>query len=95
MKCDYLSTEFETTAELLSYSASLGDSSFESAYSGSMPQLPWIPQTTAAVALRLLELDASIFYVSQQKAELHDEKSVEALPVEYLSVFCHAPFLVL
>ncbi|XP_022848148.1 homeobox-DDT domain protein RLT1-like [Olea europaea var. sylvestris] len=45
-----------------------------------MPQLPWIPQTTAAVALRLLELDASIFYVSQQKAELHDEKSVEALP---------------
>lgn len=92
MKCDFLSTDFETTSELLSYCAASRDAACESTYSGSITQLPWIPQTTAAVALRVLELDASIFYVPQQKSELHDGQTAEALPVEYLSVSCHAQF---
>ncbi|KAK4485260.1 hypothetical protein RD792_007892 [Penstemon davidsonii] len=72
IKRDYLSSDFETAEELVSYCAS--------SYPGSVPQLPWIPNTTAAVALRLLELDASISYTPNQKSEILDEKKVEALP---------------
>lgn len=67
VKRDYLSMDFETTEELLKISllsekAALG--------SGSVPVLPWIPQTTAAVTLRLFELDGFISYTPEQKAEL-------------------------
>lgn len=36
--------------------------------------LPWIPLTTAAVALRLMEFDAAISNMLQQKLESHREK---------------------
>ncbi|KAG0458077.1 hypothetical protein HPP92_023234 [Vanilla planifolia] len=68
IKKDYLSSNFETTNELLNSDAV--SASFSSvSVSGSVPVLPWIPDATAAVALRLLELDASISYVPQQKME--------------------------
>ncbi|MFS8015161.1 putative transcription factor & chromatin remodeling DDT family [Helianthus anomalus] len=66
IKRDYMSLEFETTEELLGTSG-LSDR----VGSGSVPVLPWIPQTTAAVSLRLFELDGSISYTPEQKAELN------------------------
>ncbi|XP_026420944.1 homeobox-DDT domain protein RLT2-like isoform X1 [Papaver somniferum] len=73
IKRDCLSSSFETTKELLGnfpppVRAADGFSS------GSVPILPWVPQTTAAVALRLLELDAAITYMLQQKAESQKDK---------------------
>ena len=41
----------------------------------SVPVLPWLPQTTAAVSLRLFEFDASISYVQLEKPE-PEEKEV-------------------
>ena len=35
----------------------------------SVPVLPWLPQTTAAVSLRLFEFDASVSYVQLEKPE--------------------------
>ncbi|XP_074333666.1 homeobox-DDT domain protein RLT1-like isoform X2 [Apium graveolens] len=67
IKQDHLSSNYETTAELLGLCALSGKAAKESDHE-SVPQLPWIPQTTAAVALRLLELDSSIFYTPLQKA---------------------------
>ncbi|KAL2524213.1 homeobox-1 [Abeliophyllum distichum] len=80
IKRNYLSADFETTEELMGYCASSRGASYEFSYPGSFPQLPWIPQTTAAVALKLLELDASLSYVEQQMAESHDVDKVEPLP---------------
>lgn len=67
IKRDHLSSNFETTNELLS-SAKVSAAANGTSISGSVPVLPWIPDTAAAVALRLLELDASISYIHQQKA---------------------------
>lgn len=67
IKQDYLSSNYETTAELLGFCTLSGKAAKESDPE-LVPQLPWIPQTTAAVALRLLELDSSIFYTPLQKA---------------------------
>ncbi|XVF87431.1 hypothetical protein PTKIN_Ptkin18bG0119600 [Pterospermum kingtungense] len=64
---DYLSSNFETTKELLGSESDFTDS-----------VLPWIPQTTAAVALRLLELDAAIMYVKQEKVEPFENKEARA-----------------
>ncbi|KAL1537842.1 homeobox-DDT domain protein RLT1-like [Salvia divinorum] len=79
IKRDYLSADFETTEELLCFCDSKSSVN-KSNHPGSTPQLPWIPKTTAAAALRLFELDASIFYTPSQKAESQDEKKVESLP---------------
>ena len=49
--------------------------------------LPWIPQTTAAVALRLLELDVSIMYVKQEKLEPSENKEARAYIVSVLMPF--------
>jgi hypothetical protein len=69
IKRDSVSSSFETTEELLRSSrASRKESS-----SGFVPQLPWIPQTTAAIALRLLELDSSISYALLHKDEPHNQ----------------------
>lgn len=43
----------------------------------SVPVLPWVPQTTAAVSLRLLEFDASISYVRVEKPEPSEEKEMK------------------
>ncbi|GLT80920.1 hypothetical protein SLA2020_523310 [Shorea laevis] len=71
VKRDYLSSNFETTEELLSLNT-LSGSSYGNPQS--VPVLPWMPQTTAAVALRLLDLDASIMYVKQEKVEPNQNK---------------------
>ncbi|KAJ1384650.1 WHIM2 domain [Sesbania bispinosa] len=57
--------------------------------------LPWVPYTTAAVALRLLELDACIFYTSKQKLESEKDKKigiVMKLPSKYAAakISCNA-----
>ncbi|KAL3643462.1 hypothetical protein CASFOL_014277 [Castilleja foliolosa] len=81
IKRDYLSEDFETTDELLRCDSSRGAAVSEFNHlGGPIPLLPWIPKTTAAVSLRLLELDASIFYTPNQKAESLNEKKTEPLP---------------
>ncbi|KAL7102846.1 hypothetical protein ACP275_08G144100 [Erythranthe tilingii] len=66
---EYISVGFETTEELLSSCVSSRGAAFEFTDLGSVSQLPWIPKTTAAVALRLLELDSSISYTPNQIAD--------------------------
>ncbi|PPS01295.1 hypothetical protein GOBAR_AA19353 [Gossypium barbadense] len=72
IKRDYLSSNFETTRDLLGSSfQSENDSSTDSV-------LPWIPEITPAVALRLLELDSSIMYVKQEKVEPPENREARA-----------------
>uniref|UniRef100_A0A5B7A7I4 Homeobox-DDT domain protein RLT1 n=1 Tax=Davidia involucrata TaxID=16924 RepID=A0A5B7A7I4_DAVIN len=83
---DCLLSNFETTEELLGCCPLSGRDVCDSANPGSVPQLPWIPHTTAAVALRLLELDGSISYLPHQKIEPHNDKEAEdfiKLPSRY------------
>lgn len=66
---DWLSSNFETTKELLgviSPETGVNESNF---VSGEVPLLPWIPHTTAAVALRLMVFDYSLAYSLDQKPE--------------------------
>ncbi|XVE88104.1 hypothetical protein DITRI_Ditri19aG0041600 [Diplodiscus trichospermus] len=71
IKRDHLSANFETTRELLGSSLQSEIDSFDAV-------LPWIPQTASAVALRLLELDASIMYVKQEKVEPFENRESRA-----------------
>ncbi|XP_077212458.1 homeobox-DDT domain protein RLT2-like [Tasmannia lanceolata] len=76
VKRDCLSSNFETTKELM------GSSTLECAvdYSSlpeTVPVLPWVPSTTAAVALRLLEVDSSIIYMLHKKV-VESQKGREA-----------------
>ncbi|MBA0868294.1 hypothetical protein Goshw_011326, partial [Gossypium schwendimanii] len=72
IKQDYLSSNFETTRELL------GSSLQSENDSSTVWVLPWIPQTTPAVALRLLELDSSIMYVKPEKVEPPENREARA-----------------
>ncbi|KAK4711137.1 hypothetical protein R3W88_005650 [Solanum pinnatisectum] len=80
IKRDYLSADYETAEELMGLCALSRKAACESTYPESVPQLPWIPQTTSAVALRLLELDSSISYDPQQKTEAELKNKVDCLP---------------
>ncbi|XP_055805776.1 homeobox-DDT domain protein RLT1 [Solanum dulcamara] len=80
IKRDYLSADYETAEELMGLCALSRKGACESTYPESVPQLPWIPQTTSAVALRLLELDSSISYDPQQKTEAELKNKVDCLP---------------
>ncbi|CAI0385317.1 unnamed protein product [Linum tenue] len=71
---DYLSSNFETTSELLGWSDPLGFSTAISKSMDTVPILPWLPRTTAAAALRIMEFDASISYILQQKVEFQKDK---------------------
>uniref|UniRef100_A0A2P2M0N7 Homeobox-DDT domain protein RLT1 isoform X3 n=1 Tax=Rhizophora mucronata TaxID=61149 RepID=A0A2P2M0N7_RHIMU len=82
VKRDFLSSSFEMTKELLGSSASLESALYDSAVQ-SVPVLPWIPKTTAATALRLLELDASIIYQPNEKTEPCEDKSMKACVVSF------------
>ncbi|KAL0405090.1 UNVERIFIED_CONTAM: Homeobox-DDT domain protein RLT2 [Sesamum latifolium] len=64
IKKDFLSANYETTSEILSSRKILADS-----FSGpeEISVLPWIPHTTSAVALQLMELDSSIYYTVHEK----------------------------
>lgn len=70
IKRQYLLSKFETTKELLGVSNLSTDPAFISI-------LPWIPKAAAAVAVRLLELDASIMYIKPEKAEPFEDKVKE------------------
>ncbi|MBA0569299.1 hypothetical protein Golob_006739 [Gossypium lobatum] len=72
IKQDYLSSNFETTRELL------GSSLQSENDSSTVSVLPWIPQTTPAVALRLLELDSSVMYVKPEKVEPPENREARA-----------------
>ncbi|KAL8461191.1 hypothetical protein ACS0TY_032612 [Phlomoides rotata] len=67
IKMEFLSPNYETTSEILSSSNVVGR------YAEFLPRcetisvLPWMPQTTAAVALRLMEFDASIYYTGHHR----------------------------
>ncbi|KAG6722699.1 hypothetical protein I3842_03G173300 [Carya illinoinensis] len=69
IKRDYLSSNFESTSDLLDYSDPSGFARDYSSGPKTVPVLPWIPDTTAAVALRLMEFDASISYILQQQMD--------------------------
>ncbi|KAI3465799.1 hypothetical protein Pfo_022462 [Paulownia fortunei] len=66
LKRDFLSANYESTSEILSSCKIIGcsDSFFGPE---AVAVLPWIPQTTPAIALRLMELDSSIYYTHHQK----------------------------
>uniref|UniRef100_A0A7N0U4U5 Homeobox-DDT domain protein RLT1 n=1 Tax=Kalanchoe fedtschenkoi TaxID=63787 RepID=A0A7N0U4U5_KALFE len=77
---DYLSPNFETTNEIL---GACKASDLDKGY-GSIRLLPWIPKTTAAVALRLMELDTAIYYTQQLKLESEKEEAGNyMLPSKY------------
>ncbi|XP_051136002.1 homeobox-DDT domain protein RLT2-like isoform X2 [Andrographis paniculata] len=58
VKRDFISDNYETTAEMLGFTKDV--------------VIPWIPTTTSAVALRLMELDSSIYYTLRQKDTRQD-----------------------
>lgn len=77
IKRDFLSSNYSTTEELLGSSNQSGTSLHNNSDPASVPVLPWIPQTIAAVALRLFDLDASIAYVPEEKTEPIEDKDKE------------------
>lgn len=87
LKLDYLSSNFETTKELLASSVKQGRV-VENCYAanpGEVRVLSWVPRTTAAVVLRLMELDASISYMLQQKVESRKDKEASEYIVSTFS----------
>lgn len=73
VKRDFLVSDYETTNELLGFEDLKGD--IDKTPSLEMTAvLPFIPQTTSAVALRLMDLDASICYTLQQKNDSEKDK---------------------
>ncbi|KAJ8532126.1 hypothetical protein K7X08_012049 [Anisodus acutangulus] len=75
IKREYLISNYETTNELL---GAVSKSNLDG-----MEVLPWIPHTTSAVALRLMELDSSICYMQQQKANsLKDNESADFITLK-------------
>ncbi|CAK8577051.1 unnamed protein product [Lathyrus sativus] len=75
-KREYLASEYETTSELLGSVCSSGCHPNDIIRGERIPMLPWVPCTTAAVTLRLMELDACIFYTSQQNLESEKDKQI-------------------
>ncbi|XP_017222566.1 homeobox-DDT domain protein RLT1 isoform X2 [Daucus carota subsp. sativus] len=85
IKRDWLASDFETTTELNSC-AFPGKIVTQS--DKSVAQLPWLPRTSAAVALRLFELDSSIFYSEHQKAEAYSMTEIAKfeLPTKFANM---------
>ncbi|KAJ4750238.1 Homeodomain-like transcriptional regulator [Rhynchospora pubera] len=89
---DYLSSNFETTAELLEAAG---------VPNGPYAVIPSVPNTAAAVAFRLFYFDASIFYMPLQKIDSQknrDDNGFMNLPSRYsvvknVSEFDRAPSL--
>ncbi|CAA7017472.1 unnamed protein product [Microthlaspi erraticum] len=69
VKRDFLSSNFETTSELLGLP--------EEALAGEVNVLPWIPKTTGGVALRLFEFDSAIVYTPDQNNDPQKDKESE------------------
>ncbi|XP_047163549.1 homeobox-DDT domain protein RLT1 [Vigna umbellata] len=74
LRRDFLSSNFSTTDELLGSSSMLECSGQASTDPESVPVLPWVPLTTAALSLRLFEIDSSISYVKPERLEPSEEK---------------------
>ncbi|XP_009406256.2 homeobox-DDT domain protein RLT2 [Musa acuminata AAA Group] len=89
IKRGVLSTTFETTAELLSSANPGVAADNNTAHSGSVPVLPWVPSTSAAVALRLLDLDSSISYMLHPKLESHKGKEGDYITLPSCYVVVH------
>lgn len=70
---EYLSSEFERAKDLLR----LPESSVQDFDLEHVSMLPWIPQTIAASALRLWELDSSIIYVKLELSESHKDHLIK------------------
>ncbi|KAL5575360.1 hypothetical protein UlMin_017059 [Ulmus minor] len=66
---DFISSNFASTKEILGLSNQSEIAAHNYSDPGSVPVLPWIPITSAAVSLRLFELDASIQYIPEEKPE--------------------------
>ncbi|CAO2183310.1 unnamed protein product [Urochloa humidicola] len=77
---DHLSSDFETTSECLNSQDIAPQSPLLPA--GSASVLPWVPDTTAAVMLRMLDLDSAVSYTQNQKME-RDSGSVTKFPSRY------------
>ncbi|KAI3744917.1 hypothetical protein L1987_58015 [Smallanthus sonchifolius] len=72
IKKDFLSRDFETTDELLGSNNSailLANGGYSM-----VSVLPWLPETTSSVALRLMELDTCIHYLLSQKEDAEKDK---------------------
>jgi hypothetical protein len=67
---DRLSSDFETTSECLNSQVIAPQNPVLPA--GFASVLPWVPDTTSAVMLRVLDLDSAILYVQNQKMERDD-----------------------
>ncbi|KAG4383911.1 hypothetical protein AAZX31_13G159500 [Glycine max] len=74
LKQDFLSSTFSTTGEQLGLNSMSKSAAQTSTDPESVAVLPWVPLTTSAVSLRLLEFDASIVYVPHEKPEPCEEK---------------------
>lgn len=86
IKRDYLSSDFETTTELLNSNAQ--DATQNSVGgSGSATVLPWVPDTTAAVALRLLDLDTAISYPLRPKLGSNKEQEAGDFMVSSMAYY--------
>ncbi|XP_023554341.1 homeobox-DDT domain protein RLT2-like isoform X2 [Cucurbita pepo subsp. pepo] len=81
IKRDFMWSNYETTYELLACVNPPGNYTCHSSFPETVPVLPWIPLTTAAVALRLLEFDTSLSYSLQQKAESQAQGSMDIKPL--------------
>ncbi|GJM93616.1 hypothetical protein PR202_ga10185 [Eleusine coracana subsp. coracana] len=66
---DFLSSDFEATSECLNSNSQDIASQNPLGPPESATVLPWVPDTTAAVMLRMLDLDAAISYIQNQKME--------------------------
>ncbi|KAL6615773.1 hypothetical protein ACP70R_038043 [Stipagrostis hirtigluma subsp. patula] len=81
IKRDHLSADFETTSELLKNSHDIASENVVG-LSGSAAVLPWVPDTTAAAMLRMLDLDSAVQYIQNQKME-RDGGDFMKLPSRY------------
>ncbi|XP_062206469.1 homeobox-DDT domain protein RLT2-like isoform X2 [Phragmites australis] len=79
---DYLSSDFETTSECLNSNSQDIPSQNPLGQAGSAAVLPWVPDTTAAVMLRMLDLDSAVSYIQNQKTE-RDGGDFMKLPSRY------------
>ncbi|AED95071.1 Homeodomain-like transcriptional regulator [Arabidopsis thaliana] len=79
LKRDFLSSNFETTSELLG----LQEGALASDLTCGVNVLPWIPKTAGGVALRLFDFDSSIVYTPDQNNDpLKDKESEDFVGLE-------------
>jgi hypothetical protein len=90
IKRDYLSADFEVTTEWLNLSSQDIAHQSSGPHSASATVLPWVPNTTAAVALRLLDLDSAIAYTNNPKAGSNKEQESRDFTVSLVA--CGASF---